>query len=80
MTVHDKIEALNEKVRERDADLVRERETAQALLQRNGNIGGVQETLISFGAQIEEVVGKVDTVVAGQYRQDDQSVKDTNTK
>lgn len=59
---------------------MRERETAQALLQQNGSIINIQDTLKTFGAQFEEVVGKVDAVVAGQHQQDSQPTKDIETK
>ncbi|CAN8098451.1 unnamed protein product [Discula destructiva] len=76
----DKIEALNQKVQERDADMLRERETAQKMLQQNGSISHIQETLKTFEVQMREVVDKVDTVVISQHRQDDQSANDTNSK
>lgn len=80
LPVHDKIEALNQKVQERDADIVRERETAQSLLHQNGSINHMQSTLNSFEAQMKEVIDKVNAVVVSQHQRGDDSAKETNSK
>lgn len=59
---------------------MRERETAQALLEKNGGIDKMQATLRTFGKQIEKVVGKVNAINTQRYDADDQSAKDMNMK
>lgn len=80
MPVNNQIEGLNHKVQEREADVVRERETAKTLLDQKENINNIQDTLKTFGKQIEEVVGKVNAVVAQRFDSDDQPAKDMNMK
>lgn len=80
LPVNNQIENLNHKIQEREADVMRERETAQALLQQNGSINNINETLKIFGAQIEGVVGKVNEVAAQQYQHDDQSAREVHVK
>lgn len=71
---------MNQKVRERDADIKREREQAQVLLQQNASINSIQDTLKTFGTQMAEMASKVDSVVAVQHQQDDQALKETSIK
>lgn len=80
LLVNHQIESLNQKLEERETDIVRERDTAHALLLQNGSITNIQDTLKTFGEKIEEVVNKVNEVAAQQYQQDDQSVKDVHLK
>lgn len=80
MPVNKQIEGLNQKVQEREADVVRERETATTLLDQTNNINNIQVTLKIFGQQIEEVIGKVNAVVAQRYDSDAQSAKHMNLK
>lgn len=80
MLVHNKIEALNEKLEERDADIKREREQAQVLLQQNSSISSVEDSLKAFAAQMAELSSKVDAVVAVQHRQDDPALEETKIK
>lgn len=80
MPVNNQIDGLNRKVQEREADIVRERETAKTLLDQKKNINNIQDTLKIFGQQIDEVAGTVNAVVAQRYDSDDQSAKDMNMK
>lgn len=59
---------------------MRERETTRTLLDQEGNITNIQDTLKIFGRQIEEVIGKVNAVVTERYDSDNQSAKDMNIK
>lgn len=65
------IASLNQKVQEREAEVLRERETAQALLRQQDSITAVQDTLKIFGIQIEEAVSKVNEATSLQSQQDD---------
>ncbi|KAJ4418071.1 hypothetical protein N0V82_005825 [Gnomoniopsis sp. IMI 355080] len=77
---NNQIEILNQKVQEREADVMRERETAQVLLRQNDSIRNIQNTLSTFKAQIEEVVGKLNEGTVQQNQQDDQSAKEVHVK
>lgn len=67
--LNNKIESLNQKIQERDADILRERETAGALLQQNASITSIQDTLQNFGTQIEGIVSKVNEIASDKNPQ-----------
>lgn len=78
--LNEKIRFLSQKIEERDADLLREREVAQILQQQNVSINSVQNTLKSFGIQIEEVVTKAIEASSYQNKQDDPKSKEMHMK
>ncbi|KAJ4393696.1 hypothetical protein N0V93_002911 [Gnomoniopsis smithogilvyi] len=77
---HNQIKDLNQRVQERDADVARERETAQALIVQNGSIDNIHNTLKTLGQQIEHVATKVNEVAAQQSQPDGRPAKEVNIK
>lgn len=59
---------------------MRERATAQALLEQDCSINKMRDTLRIFGKQIEEVASKVNAVITQQHDTDGQSAKDMDVK
>lgn len=78
--LNNKIESLNQIIQERDADILRERETSGVLLLQNTSITSIQDTLQNFGTQIEGIVSKVNEIVSHQNHQDDVKAGEMHTK
>lgn len=79
-SVNTTITQLNEKVQERDAEAVRERERATTILQQNESIASLQKTVSDFGGQIAQVVKVVGDLASQQSSRDDSSAKDMQAK
>lgn len=80
LAVDDQLKLLSQRVQEREADVMRERETTQKLLQQNGSFTNIKDALKAFEAQMGEMAGKVHQVMGRQCQQDDLSVKDVSDK
>lgn len=65
------IERLNEKVQERDAEAVRERERTTMILQQNESIALLQATVNEFGGQVGHVVKTLNDFASQRNNQDD---------
>lgn len=78
--LHDKVVTLNQKIQEREAEILRERETGQVLLQQQDSIAMIQDTLKIFGTQIEEAVSKVNELASRQSQQGDTKAEALHVK
>ncbi|KUI69489.1 hypothetical protein VM1G_05222 [Cytospora mali] len=82
----DKIELLNQKIQQQEADISRERETTQKLFQKDKAIISVQEAMTSvqdaihsIGSQLEQVAVKVTEVASRQVDQDKATAKESQS-
>ncbi|KAJ0109858.1 hypothetical protein J7T55_004408 [Diaporthe amygdali] len=77
---NDKIESLNQRMQERDADLDRERETIRNLVEQNATVASVQGVLKSFESQIEQISAKMGEVASSQVERDAKATEETQAK
>ncbi|KAL1867281.1 hypothetical protein Daus18300_006400 [Diaporthe australafricana] len=75
-----KIESLNQRVLERDADIEREREATRSLVEQNATVASVQGTVKSFESQIEKIAAKLEEVASGQVERDQKAADETRVK
>lgn len=80
MPVNDKIESLNQRMQERDADLDRERETIRNLLEQNATVASVQGVLKTFESQIEQIAANLGEFTASQVQRDAKATEETQVK
>lgn len=78
--LNDKIKFLSQKIEERDADLLRERNTAQILQEQNVSITSIQDTLKSFETKIDEVMSKTIEAASCQKKKDDPEPEEMRMK
>ncbi|KAK7736591.1 hypothetical protein SLS53_007023 [Cytospora paraplurivora] len=78
--LNNRLETLNEKLKQQEADLSREQETTQKLLQQEEAITSVQEAVKSIGSQIEQVAIKLTDAASRQVSQDETAAKETHSK
>lgn len=74
------IENLNEKVQERNAEAVRERERVTTLLQQNEGISSLQNNLSDLGGKIGQVVSIVNDLASRQNDRDESLVNAVQAK
>lgn len=74
------IDNLNEKVQERNAEAVRERERVTTILQQNEGIASLQNNLNDLGGKIGQVVSIVNDLASRQNNRDDSLVNEVQAK
>lgn len=74
------ISQLNEKVQERDTEVLRERDRLTMMFQQNESIALLQNTVTAFEGQIGQVVKTVNDLAFKQINQDDSSAKEIQAK
>lgn len=78
--LNDTVRFLSQKIEERDADLLRERENAQILQQHNVSINSIKDTLKSFEAKVDEAMTKAVEVASCRDTQEEPNREEMHMK
>ncbi|KAG8169873.1 hypothetical protein KVR01_000618 [Diaporthe batatas] len=75
-----KLESLQQRAQEREADVQRERETIRKLLEQTATIKSVQDTMKTYGAQIAQINTKMGDLASFQQNRDGAAVEEIQIK